>query len=253
MQTLFSSHALLRRNILNKLGLQELGNRHTFYCFSPPVMLATMAIEVCLALYTILRFRHGLFAKLVVLTLLLLAFFQLAEYEICADSGTLVWSRLGLIAITFLPAVGLHMVAVVSKKRIYLSFGYVFATALSLFFAFGPASGIGSFCGGNYIIFNWPREIFIFYAIYYGGFLTLAIWKSLVALNLSHSKRVHNTLKWLMIGYSTFMVPVGIVYAFYAPARMAVASIMCGFAVTLAFILTFMVVPNYYKYSYPAK
>ena len=41
-----------------------------------------------------------------------------------------------------------------------------------------------------------------------------------------------------------------VVYAFYAPARVAVASVMCGFAVFLAFIIAFQIVPKYYDYAY---
>ena len=47
------------------------------------------------------------------------------------------------------------------------------------------------------------------------------------------------------------LIVMGIVYAFYEPARMAVASIMCGFALALAFILALRVVPEYYKRSFP--
>jgi len=41
------------------------------------------------------------------------------------------------------------------------------------------------------------------------------------------------------------MVPMGVSYVFVPVTRNAVASIMCGFALTLAFILAFKVVPAY--------
>jgi hypothetical protein len=47
------------------------------------------------------------------------------------------------------------------------------------------------------------------------------------------------------------MLPMGIVYALYEQARMAVASIMCGFAVGLAIILAWRIVPAYYQHSFP--
>ena len=55
----------------------------------------------------------------------------------------------------------------------------------------------------------------------------------------------------MVIGYLSFMLPMGIAYAFYEPARVAVASIMCGFALSLAFILALRIVPEYYKRSFP--
>jgi hypothetical protein len=41
------------------------------------------------------------------------------------------------------------------------------------------------------------------------------------------------------------MLPMGLGYIFFPATRNAIASIMCGFAITLAFILAFKVVPAY--------
>jgi sulfite exporter TauE/SafE len=108
---------------------------------------------------------------------------------------------------------------------------------------------ISSFCGGNYVIFSGSRELFQFFSGYYFSFLVLGIWESLEALNVVRSKWLQRTLQWVVIGYLSFMLPMAIVYAIYAPARVAVASIMCGFALILAFILAFEIVPKYYRYS----
>ncbi len=71
-------------------------------------------------------------------------------------------------------------------------------------------------------------------------------------LGTSTHKLVRPVLHGMIIGYLTFMLPMGVAYAFYAPARQAVASIMCGFAVVFALILALRVVPKYYAYSHSA-
>ena len=221
----------------------------TFYCFSPPVMLATFTIESALAVYTLFRYRKGLFSKAVAAILSLLAIFQLSEYQICGDRSALFWARIGFVATTLLPVMGLYLVSLITRKRHFLRAGYVVASVFVLLFVLTPTNIISPACGGNYVIFSGPEQVFWFYSAYYLGFVMLGIWESVEGLSASRSKRVHRLLRWMVVAYLSFMLPTGIVYAAYAPARLAVASVMCGFAVIMALILAFQVVPKYYRYS----
>ncbi len=87
-------------------------------CFSPPVMLATLTIETLLALYTVWRYKMTPLTRLVVITLLALASFQLAEFFVCTGYGLHAeqWSRLGFIMIAVLPPLGLHIMHVLAGK-----------------------------------------------------------------------------------------------------------------------------------------
>ncbi len=221
----------------------------TFYCFSPPVMFATMLIEGALALYILGKYRRGIFAKLAGLALVLLGLFQFSEYQICGNADTIFWSRFGLIVITILPILGLQLVACISNKRRFLSIGYAVTVLFALTFLFLPQSVAGPFCGGNYIVFNGPTLLYQFYGLYYFIFLLFAILESLKKMQESKNTILRRLLRWCVIGYLSFMLPMGFVYAIYAPARMAMPSIMCGFAVILAFIMTFKIVPEYYRYK----
>jgi len=223
----------------------------TFYCFSPPIMLATMAIEGVLAIYVLLRYRNGRFAKVAAVLLILLGIFQLSEYQICGGSNPSFWSHFGLVAITLLPVVGLRLVSLVSKKKHFFFIGYGIAAALALIFVFVPQSITGAYCGGNYIIFSGPAALYEFFGMYYFVFLIFGIWEAVLIMKETPRKIIHRILQWFIIGYLSFMLPMGVVYAFYAPARVAVTSIMCGFAVILAFIVAFEIVPKYYQLKIP--
>lgn len=212
-------------------------------------MLATMIIECALAVYTFFRYRKGLFSTSVVAALLLLAAFQLSEFQVCSDRSPQFWSRFGLVAVTLLPVLGLYLISLISHKKRFLRFGYLVATGFVILIVTAPKDTISSFCGGNYVIFSGPQELFHFFSGYYFSFLVLGIWESLEALNVTRSKWLQRTLQWLVIGYLSFMLPMGFVYAIYPPARLAVASIMCGFALILAFILAFEIAPKYYRYT----
>ena len=78
------------------------------------------------------------------------------------------------------------------------------------------------------------------------GFLLLGIWESLEKItSLRRRSSGKKALQWLIVGYLSFMAPMGAVYLLFPETRNAVASIMCGFALVLAFILAFKVVPAY--------
>ena len=225
--------------------------KNTLYCFTPEVMLATVIIELGLAVYTLLRYRQGLFGKVATFMLLLLAMFQVAEYQICSNADAIFWSRFGFVVITLLPGLGLYLVSLISQKQHFLRIGYIAVISFTLLFILGPKSITSSFCGGNYIIFSGPAQLYEFYAAYYFGFLILGIWESLEALKESKHQAIRQILKWIIIGYLSFMLPMGIAYALFVPARQALASIMCGFAVFFALILAFKIVPSYYKHLQP--
>ena len=124
-------------------------------------------------MFVFIRHHMTRFGKTAGATLILLASFQFAEYRICTGTGgtSLLWARIGFIAITLLPIAGLYLVSLVSRKQHFLKIGHTTAVG--------------------------------------------------------------------------FMAAMGVLYLMIPATRSAIASIMCGFAIILAFILTFKVVPAY--------
>jgi hypothetical protein len=220
----------------------------TFYCFSPPVMVATLVLELLLAVFVFVRHRTSRFGKVAGIVLILLATFQFAEYRICTapNHAAVLWSRIGFVAITLLPLAGLYLVSLVSRKPHFLKLGYVTAAAFIVYFIAVPKAITGAICGGNYVIFNTSNDLFSLYGFYYLGFLLLGIWESIEKISsLRRQTRSKKALQWLIVGYLSFMGPVGVLYILFPVTRNAVASIMCGFAAALAVILTFKVVPAF--------
>ena len=220
-----------------------------FSCFSPLVMIITFIIEISLAIYTFIKSRKAKSDVGIVLVLIFLATFQLAEYQICAGMDMLLWSRIGLFAITFLPVLGIYLISKLHKESILLKIGFLLAIAFVVFFLLVPRTIQGATCGGNYIIFDIKSTIHNLYGYYYLGFLFLGIWQALRAVKSDESKAdIKKALKWLIIGYLSFILPLTLVYILIPITRVAIASIMCGFAVIFAFILTFKIAPVYHKY-----
>ena len=227
---------------------REVKDPRRLHCFSPPVMIATFSIELILAIIVLIRDHVTRFGKVAGFVLVLLATFQFAEYRICTTTGNipLFWSRTGFVAITLLPLTGIYLVSLVSHKPHFLKLAYTSAAGFVVYFIFVPKSITDAICGGNYIIFNTSNDLYRLYGFYYLGFLLLGIWESIEKIaSLKRRTAAKRTLQWLIVGYLSFMSPMGLVYIFVPTTRNAAASIMCGFALVFAFILTLKIVPAY--------
>jgi hypothetical protein len=220
-----------------------------FYCFSPPVMIATFVIEILAVLYVLYKYKRNTSSLLILLTLLCLASFQLTEYFVCTNSSVaLISSRLGFVAITFLPVLGLHLMQRLTGatfNRFRISYLYILAITLSIYFLSAPNVFEGYQCTGNYVIFQLGVLQTILYSLYYYGLLVVALFCCGRYLNGSKQNKNSLAVKWLLAGYLLFIVPVAVLSVTNPDTSKAIPSIMCGFAVTLAIILVARIAPLY--------
>jgi hypothetical protein len=218
------------------------------YCFSPPVMLATFIVEIACAFYVLARYKLTEVSRLAVAILLGLALFQLAEYNVCEGSwgvDSLTWARIGYVAITLLPPLGLHLTLRISgQKRQRLLWGtYGVAALFSIIFLFVGHGMQSQECLGNYIIFTiapwavWP------YVVYYYGLLVITVACAWHAAATNESKSMKKSLYSLALGYMMFIIPTTTANILDPTTISGIPSIMCGFAVILALILTGFTLP----------
>jgi len=228
--------------------LKDNKKEKVLFCFSPEIMLFTFISEFILAIYTIVKYRKTAFGRAVALTLIMLGIFQLSEYQICAGTNSLLWSRIGLFAITLLPVLGIYLISILNKNTYFVKIGYVIALAFGSYFLFMPKAVNDAVCGGNYVIISGQEGLYGFWGYYYFGFLLLALWEAMEGIKKSAKKKVmKQILFWFIIGYLSFILPLTLVYIFVADSRNGVASIMCGFAIFFAFILALKIAPLYHK------
>jgi hypothetical protein len=209
-------------------------------------MLATFAIEITLAVYVLWRYKLDEISRLVVAILFFLAVFQLAEYMVCGGLGAdgLTWSRIGYVAITILPPLGLHLAVKLANKRLpwLLWLAYGSAAAFVAFFALAPNSITGNVCQGNYVIFDVAPGSSWLYGLYYYGWLITSVWLSWQWAK-SAGKKAARALSGLVVGYLAFLLPTTTVNLIEPSTLIGIPSIMCGFAVLLAITLVFWVLP----------
>lgn len=233
-----------------------------FNCFSPPIMLATFIIEMVLAVYTVWRYKMNTLGRLVTVSLVALAIFQLCEYHVCGGWGVRAseWSRAGYVAITLLPPLGLHILHVIagkSRRRLVVA-AYFSMTAFIAYFTLNPSAFQGYQCTGNYVIFQIGLNGARAYGLYYYGWLVTAIglgikWvRQLVRRDGEQSHVRLHAVRALIIGYLVFLVPTALANSVKPETRRGIPSIMCGFAVLFALILTLYILPRLGKRRFTA-
>ena len=208
-------------------------------------MLATFLIEISFALYILWRYKLNNISRLVVAILASLATFQAAEYMVCGGVGMQpgMWSRLGYSAITLLPPLGIHLsLAIAGKKQAYLlGAAYATAAAFIAYFVFITHAITGQTCYANYAVFEGGTAFSgLLYLAYYYGWLAAGVFISLK----NAIGKVATPLRWLAAGYMSFIIPTTLANIIEPSTIAGIPSIMCGFAVLLAFILTLRVTPE---------
>lgn len=213
-------------------------------------MIATFAIEIGLLLYTIIRYRMSPATRIVVATLFCLAFFQFAEFNVCEGSNGLneFYSRLGFIAITLLPPLGIHLVRTISGRGSKWLVWTAYATALIFIVTFGfhETAFHSNVCAGNYAVFQLMPNLGGLFFGYYYFWLLVGIGMCLY-YSVKGSQKVREALALQAFGLLSFVLPTGIVNAVKPETINAIPSIMCGFAVIYALVLVFGITPRILK------
>jgi hypothetical protein len=222
-------------------------------CFSPPVMLATLLIELSLAIYTVWRYKMTALTRVIGATLVMLGTFQAAEYFVCTGSAGNVefWSRLGFVAITTLPPLGLHLAYILAGKsgRKLVGLAYASMAAFIAYFTLYSQAFTGYECTGNYVIFQLHIKSGGTYAVYYYGWLLTGLglgwrWANEFMRQGKDSLAKLQTIRALMIGWLVFLVPTAIANTVSPESKRAIPSVMCGFAVLFALILALYILPR---------
>jgi hypothetical protein len=212
-----------------------------------------MVIETALAIYTVWRYKMTVVTRLVTTLLLALAIFQVSEFFVCTGVGAMAapWSRVGFVAITALPPLGLHLMHVLAAKhrRRLVACAYAVMGLFMASFLFSPGIFTGHVCTGNYVIFQFTANITGTYSVYYFGWLLTGIglgfrWANqLKAKGKSALKQLH-TVQGLILGYLVFLVPAALAMAVKPSVRRGIPSVLCGFAVLLALVLALYIMPR---------
>lgn len=208
-------------------------------------MIATFAIEILFLLYTIIRYRMSSTGRVIAAALLCLATFQYAEFHVCEAIGTAdYYSRLGYVAITMLPPLGIHLVSKISGRGSgkLVAAAYTTGILFAASFALSPHVFNSYACVSNYAIFHLTTVSSYLYSAFYYGWLLTGIGMCL-KYRKDAEPQIRTALNMQAIGYLSFMIPTGIANMVNPATMDGIPSIMCGFAVIYAGLLVFKIAP----------
>lgn len=230
--------------------LKKFTDKNTFYCFSPAVMLGTFIIELLLAIYIIFKQKVRTNIELLcVVILICLAGFQAIEFLLCRSSSAatkVMLAQIGLVFITLLPPLGLHLAHSLAniKLRWYVTVSYFMACGWIVFFSLYQGAVNAGYCEANYAVIDLPERVGFLWGTYYMGLLFIGVWEAYTFSRSKKFEKYRTALRYLVLGYLVFMVPAAVIRFIYPFTENGIPSIMCGFALLLAFTLTFLVIPS---------
>ncbi|MBC7746791.1 hypothetical protein H7Y40_02295, partial [Pedobacter sp.] len=145
-------------------------------------MIATFLLEFFGAIYAIIRYKMDRVGFITVLILTCLSVFQIAEYMICEviNLPGLTWARIGYVAITLLPPLGISLMMAIANKKSLITqlILYFVAGSFIVYFLFIAHALTNQVCSGNYVIFTASEDISKIYGLYYYGLLAITVFFS---------------------------------------------------------------------------
>ena len=210
-------------------------------------MLATFLFELGFAVYIIWRYKLTPITRLIVALLVLLAVFQGTEFLLCGGFSVPggMWSRIGYAAITMLPPLGIHLAYLLANKKPgkVVTGAYISCAVFVAYFVFAVQAISGHTCYANYVTFDTAESSTLPYTLYYYGWLFVGTFLTYSWASTLNAHR-RSALYALMGGYLALLFPTTTITLLWNESMAAIPSIMCGFAIILAGLLTFKVAPE---------
>lgn len=226
--------------------------------YSPTLAVATAGFEIIVAAWAFTLFlgrqkngRHldrqqRWIAGTTGLILLLLAGYQLTEVAICANAASAGFlPRLAFIIVTWLPALGLLLVAQMyrpaSRTRFLIAGGMVAAACgIVAWIALDRSFATVSVCNAVYARYAHVPQRFLWYGVYYWAGLFGMVAVSAHGLLKGRAGGSSHGLAHVNLGTLGFVIPSIAVSYFVPTTRHALPSVLCHFALILAIALTHM-------------
>jgi len=208
-------------------------------CFTPGISISTALIEFAIAVFLLVVYRKTVVVKFFVALLVFLGLYQFTEFMLCTTNNVQLWVRLGFLAYTFLPAIGLHFVLRYTKKNFNILMIYIPVIIFSLIALFTKNFSSLAICGKFFVSSKLSINpvVLVLYWLYYTVYAFVSAFILLRAAMIAK-----NALKrqvYLMIIMAEFLsiFPALILLVLFPSLRLIIfPSVYCQFAIIFAFI-----------------
>ena len=203
------------------------------------VSLIFFIIEFGLLLFIVVKNRkHPQFVWILLIMIFLQAY-QLMEFLMCIGIDPNIIGRMGLVAITFLPPLGILLTSDICDLKHWINWsGIVFAVGLSIYYSVVPNAFTELTCNPFYATYTYPLGNL--YGVFYFGYIGWAFVLIVISVirNKTQSRSpINKRGMFVLIGYLAFLAPMGLTILIDTTTIGALESIMCKYAILLAITL----------------
>ncbi len=212
--------------------------------YSPILAVATAAFEIAVAVWALRGPGERRIVRTVSAILLLLAAYQIAEVAICANVTAAGFTpRLAFVIVTWLPALGLLLIAQLlrPRSRTFTVSAYAMlaaAAGIVVWIVVDRSFASASVCNAVYARYTHAIPRFLVYSSFYClGLVGMIVFSGYGAMTCRDPRR-QRQLAQVFLGTVTFVALAVLTSRFVPPARGALPSIMCHYALLFAVALT---------------
>jgi hypothetical protein len=212
--------------------------------YSPGLAIATALFEIAVAVWALRGPGDRSIIRTTAGILVLLATYQVLEVSICANLAAAGFlPRLAFIAVTWLPPLGLLLIAKLHRPRSRMAYGNAYsmlaaALGIVVWIALDRGFVSASVCSALFARYTNPMPRFVLYSGFYWLGLLGMIVHSGYGVKTCPDPHRRRLLFQVFAGTVAFVLPALVVSRYMAPAEGALPSVMCHFALILALFLT---------------
>ena len=211
-------------------------------CFTPLISISTAIIEFVLATVLLLFFPKSKFRDFFAIFIYLLGFYQFTEFMLCSGNAV-IWAIAGFIAYSFLPAISLHAVLRIFRKKINIIWIYIIPITASIFAIITPGFIIRTSCERYFVSVGTmitsgasflQLVAFAIYITYYFSFLLLICF-IIIKDYLKQKNEIKREIELVeIIGILFMTVPTLVLIIIFPFFGLMFPSVLCEFAIFVA-------------------
>ena len=211
-------------------------------CFTPIISISIAIIEFILATTLLLFFPKSKFRDFFAFFIYLLGFYQFTEFMLCSGNA-FFWATIGFITYSFLPAIALHAVLKIFRKKFNIIWVYTIPLIASILAIITPGFIVQASCEKYFIsigtiITSTPSFLllvsFTIYVVYYFGFLALT-YSIILKDYIKQKNKIKREIELVeMVGILLMTVPTLVLLILFPVFGIMFPSVLCAFAIFVA-------------------
>ncbi|MCK5145525.1 hypothetical protein KAR48_02155 [bacterium] len=223
--------------------------------YSPYLSILTAMLEIVAGIWALAGTGRKSIIRISSALLFLLAGYQIMEVLACGSGGgSVIISKLAFVDITWLPPLGLLLIAKLltprSKAVIRFAWGMICAASIIVLWIVIDSQFVSiSVCSVVFAKYQNLMPQYLLYCIYYQlgllGMIGVSAWGMRSSVNPYHRRM----LRYIFWGTLAFVAPSSIIVTFLPAAQGGMPSIMCHFALIFAGFIVRLVALEKNSYS----